>query len=372
VTVSIPLRRILSLALSAALVLVLALLGLGWSLWTSAGPTSGPSADALVLVPAGAGPGAIADSLVARGLLEHRRAFLLGCRIRGLDRSLKAGRYLLPYGASPRRLAHLLVEGRSELLRLTVPEGLEVAATASRLAPSFSWSAEDFVVAAEAEVASVLAERGWLPRGRDLASYRKGLEAEQRWRHHSLAEGYLFPETYHWDERMTAAGAAATMVSACLDTMAAIVARGRRDDRSADMTPHELIILASIVEAETPNTEEMPRVAAVYLNRLSRGRLLEADPTVAHALGKKGERILYRDLEVDSEYNTYRRSGLPLGPIGAPGAAAIRAVLQPDSDRKVMYFVADGLGGHVFSETWDEHEQAVRVYRDRRDNRSGS
>ncbi|MBM4131087.1 endolytic transglycosylase MltG, partial [bacterium] len=125
----------------------------------------------------------------------------------------------------------------------------------------------------------------------------------------------------------------------------------------------KLLTLASIIEAETSRPDERARVGAVYLNRLRLGMNLAADPTVAFATQKKGQRLLYRDLEVDSAWNTYRRRGLPPGPIGSPGMASLRAAARPDPACRELYFVADGEGGHVFSHTAQEHEAAVRRYR---------
>lgn len=365
-------RRIWLITAAALLVIALSVVGWGWTLWTAPGPRSGTTSEAMVRIPAGAGPAAIADSLMAHGLLQHRRIFLLGCRMHGLDRRLKAGRYLLPYGISARDLAGRIVKGRSELLRLTIPEGLSAEEVAARLADAFPWSARDFLRAAEHEVEKAMMQAGWLPGDLTPQALVSLLDSESNLCVHSIAEGYLYPETYHWDEGALAQEVASTAVAACLDSLAGIVATIHPDPRSASLTPHEILVLSSIVEAETPSRAEMPRVAAVYLNRLMRGKNLEADPTVAHALGKKGERILYRDLESESLYNTYRRAGLPPGPIGAPGAAAVRAVLNPDPDPDLLYFVADGRGGHVFSATWAEHEEAVRAYRERRRSGGGS
>ena len=126
---------------------------------------------------------------------------------------------------------------------------------------------------------------------------------------------------------------------------------------------HGLLTLASIVEAETRLEQERALVAAVYANRLREGWRLEADPTVAFALDRKGKRLYHRHLEVDSAFNTYRRSGLPLGPIGNPGPAAMAAAAAPDSLCQAMFFVADGHGGHVFSRTAAEHRKAAEQFR---------
>jgi UPF0755 protein len=129
------------------------------------------------------------------------------------------------------------------------------------------------------------------------------------------------------------------------------------------MTPHEVLTLASIVEAESRVPDERARISAVYHNRLRRKMRLEADPTVAYAMGGYKGRLLYADLEIDSPYNTYRRFGLPIGPICSPGEASIRAALYPDTTADDLYFVARGDGSHIFSKTLKEHNAAVRKVR---------
>jgi UPF0755 protein len=136
---------------------------------------------------------------------------------------------------------------------------------------------------------------------------------------------------------------------------------------SLRLSPHDIVTLASIVEAEARRPAERALIAAVYVNRLRAGWSLEADPTVAYLLGKKGERLYYHDLEADSPYNTYRHPGLPPGPIGNPGVSALRAAAHPDRACTALWFVADGEGGHVFSRTLVDHERAVRAYRARRE-----
>ena len=129
-----------------------------------------------------------------------------------------------------------------------------------------------------------------------------------------------------------------------------------------------MVTLASVVELETGRAEERPRIAAVFWNRLKRGMPLQADPTVIYALRRAGRwdgNIRRKDLDVDSPYNTYRRSWLPPGPIGSPGREAIRAVLEP-ADTRDLYFVSRNDGSHHFSETLVEHNRAVDRYQRRR------
>ena len=127
-------------------------------------------------------------------------------------------------------------------------------------------------------------------------------------------------------------------------------------------TTHEILTLASIIEGETNIIEEMPRISGVYHNRLRRGMKLQADPTIQYLIPGEWRRVLFKDLEIDSPYNTYKYKGLPPGPINNPGKDAILAALYPEQN-KYLYFVADGKGGHSFSKTFNEHSRKVIQYR---------
>jgi len=132
-------------------------------------------------------------------------------------------------------------------------------------------------------------------------------------------------------------------------------------DRSEDinLSLHEIVTLASIVEREVMSEHERAIVASVYLNRLAINMPLQADPTVRYVMTEERSRVLYRDLEIDSPYNTYKYNGLPPGPIASPGLASIIAVLEP-ADTDYLFFVSRGDGTHQFSRTFDEHVRARR------------
>jgi UPF0755 protein len=172
----------------------------------------------------------------------------------------------------------------------------------------------------------------------------------------------LTPDTYHFGIGTDAVSAARHLVDRQLELLDEAFSGGQRSNGQVD-NPHQLLTLASIVEAEARLAHERRAIAAVYTNRLAQGWRLEADPTVAFFLEKKGKRLFYRDLEVDSPFNTYRRAGLPPGPIGSPGHAAIQAAAAPDPAVDAMFFVSDGQGGHVFSRTAREHQEAVERFR---------
>jgi UPF0755 protein len=337
--------------LAAALALgAVVVAGLWWRVWVA--PTDQPAAT--VQVRPGATLHEVADSLAARGLLRSRRVFLLAARLGGRDRDLHVGTYALPAGASPRDVLEALLEGRPLPVVVTLPEGLEAADMAAVVADSLDLTAADILAAADERVAAG-AETLMTAAARDTLARLIASAARPGGRALRWCEGYLAPDTYHFAPGLDATQVAAAMIELQLSRL-----RGAGDGA---LTPHALLTLASLVEAEARLAAERATVAAVYHNRLARGMRLEADPTVAFWLGKRGERLLYRDLAVPSPYNTYRRRGLPPGPVLAPGAAAIAAAAAPDTACTALYFVADGAGGHVFSETLAEHEAAVRRYR---------
>ncbi len=176
------------------------------------------------------------------------------------------------------------------------------------------------------------------------------------------AEGLFFPDTYLYGKG-----------ARDIDLLRQARDRMRKELAAAWATRHEnlplrdeyeALILASIVERETAHPDERARIAGVFIERLRRGMRLQTDPTVIYGLGEKFDGNLRRaDLERDGPYNTYTRTGLPPTPIALPGAAALRAAVQPD-ERGELFFVATGLGdgSHVFSKTLAEHEQAVKQY----------
>ena len=167
-------------------------------------------------------------------------------------------------------------------------------------------------------------------------------------------EGYLFPDTYTFAEGTSPAEAVRTLVARFEQ-----VWKPEWDARlqKLTMSRHDIMTLASIIEKEARLAEERPVISAVYHNRLKIGMLLQADPTVQYALGKHVDRVLYRDLEVDSRYNTYKHVGLPPGPIASPGAASIEAALYP-ANVPYLYFVAHPDGHHEFRQTFSEHTEA--------------
>jgi UPF0755 protein len=206
-----------------------------------------------------------------------------------------------------------------------------------------------------------LAEAKGIPRQEFLAAARDpSLVRDLDPRAEDL-EGYLFPDTY---DLPRGENRGAVLVERMVRRFRDVVEPLRADLLAQKLTLREVVTLASVVEKETADPRERPRIAAVFQNRLARGMPLQTDPTVIYALRKAGRwdgNIRKKDLDIDSPYNTYRRPGLPPGPIASPGREAILATLHP-ADTKDLYFVSRNDGSHHFSETLSEHERAVDRY----------
>jgi UPF0755 protein len=291
-----------------------------------------------ITVPRGASLHDVTDTLAARGVIERPPLFRAYVRIQRADRAIKAGVYRFRRGEPWQEIVASLRDGRVVSVPMTIPEGWTLAQMVPRLAAATGLP-EDTVRARLR--ADSLAERLSVP--------GPGVE------------GYLFPDTYRFTPGVS--------LDVVLDAMAQKYRSFWTPERRAlleqtGLTEREAATLASIVQAEARKLEEMPTIAAVYLNRLERGIPLQADPTVLFALGGPRERLLYAAIDSveDHPYNTYRRAGLPPGPISAPGQAALEAVLRP-ADVDYIYFVARPDGSHVFTRTLAEHNRAKELAR---------
>ena len=296
-----------------------------------------------VVIPKGASFSEATDSLARVGIVRSPRLFALYASVGGHDRDLKAGTYRLQRGSPWASLIDALTSGRGLVHTVLIPEGFALSAISPLLARALDLPRDSVDVAV-----------------RDSA-LRRQLDVPT-----PTLEGYLFPDTYAFNDETSARSAVREMVrrferawkpswSARLDTLA--------------MSRHDVMTLASIVEKEAQRPEERAVIAAVYHNRLRLRMLLQADPTVQYARGAHTTRVLYRDLALESAYNTYKHAGLPPGPIASPGAASIEATLYPASV-PYLYFVAHPDGHHEFRTTYREHLQAVAAMRRLRDDGS--
>jgi UPF0755 protein len=292
--------------------------------------TSGPLAvSRVVTVPRGEGRIEIATRLEREGAISNRWAFIINYMLRSAlgpkPLELKAGDYEIKKNASMAEIMETLTQGRGVLSKITIPEGLTSLQIVEKL------RGEDELVGDITEIP---------------------------------AEGTLLPDTYRYSKGMERRELLERMQGEMQRFLAA--AWERRQPSLPITTPEQAIIFASIVEKETGRADERGRVAAVFMNRLKKGMRLQSDPTVIYGIvggqGTLGRSITRADLDQKSSHNTYQIGGLPPTPICNPGRPAIEASLNPPATTD-LFFVADGTGGHTFSDTLKEHNAAVNVWR---------
>ena len=282
----------------------------------------------------------VATRLQAEGLVRNARALTWLARLRALDGKLQVGEYEISSRLHAEEVIAILTSGRVKTWPLTVPEGSRASKIARRLAGGEIAEPGAFEAAVE---------------NPELAA-RLNLPADR-------LEGYLYPDTYEFPRGLKASQVAQVMVRQ-FDRV------WKKEIESAALesalSRHQIVTLASIVEKETAAAEERPLIAAVFLNRLRRGMRLETDPTVIYGIPNFNGNLRRRDLEnADNPYNTYRIPGLPPGPIGNPGLAALLSVVEP-AETDYLYFVSKNDGTHQFSTTYRQHVDAVNRYQRRR------
>ncbi|HHW61852.1 MAG TPA: endolytic transglycosylase MltG [Syntrophomonadaceae bacterium] len=279
----------------------------------------------------------IAAILKEHDLIRSEKAFLRYCRKNNLDSHLKAGSYVLKRSQSLPEMAAIIARG-SNSGKITVPEGYTLDQIGQLFIQNKICTPKEFEQALLVDY-----PYDFIP---GEASNPKRLE------------GYLFPDTYAVSPQTSPEQLIATM----LERFSTIWNQNFAEQAAEkDMSVHEVLIIASLIEREAKVPSERARISGVIQNRLAAGMPLQIDATVLYARGKHKEQVLLEDLKVDSPYNTYKYPGLPPGPIASPGRAAIEAALNPEQ-HDYMYYVARGDGSHFFSKTYAEHEQARKKY----------
>lgn len=316
-----------------ALLLLLALLGSGAAayvvFWTSAVPENAGGRN--FIIHRGMSLPQVADSLQQQGLIKSRYTFVFTDKILQWGKTLKAGKYSIPAGASNLDLYKLFRSGKAVQFRVTLPEGKTIEDYAGILQHATGIDSVVFVC---------LANDSALVRQLNVAAPN--------------LEGYLYPNTYTFSWGVSASEIIRSIVQEFHHQVNDSLHRRAAE---LNMTLHQVITLAAIIEGEAVVDSERAVISAVYHNRLRQGILLQADPTIQYIVPGPPRRLLNRHLEIDSPYNTYRYPGLPPGPVNNPGIASIHAALYP-ANVNYIFFVARGDGSHMFTHTLQEHLRA--------------
>ena len=282
----------------------------------------------------GASVGAVARELQRYNMVVSPMTFKMAVRMNG--GRVQSGEYDIPRGISSWGLARMFADGDVAATTVVIPEGLTVK-----------------------QIKQLLLGASGLTGGVECGSDKSLPVCD-------LKDGDLFPDTY----RVARGTSRLAVLELMRKKMVALEAEMDRYIRRLPKplkTWDDVIVLASIVQKETPRESEMPMVASVYINRLNKGMRLQADPTVVYAITNglgdmQGAPLLKAHLGVDSPYNTYKNKGLPPAPIANVGRSAISAALKP-ADTKYLYFVADGQGGHKFARDYETHKKNHAAWR---------
>lgn len=272
----------------------------------------------------------IAEILHKKNIIRSKKIFYMYVKLFDIDKNLSFGKYHFAGKLSIPDVVEVLEKGKVVLRKVTIPEGLTVKKTARVLSQYGFVDNDKFVVLCHDSLFA-----------RKLTGFPI-----------NSLEGFLYPETYHFPYEVSEKYIIKTLVQEFFT-----------QTQNFDFAPnkglnfYETIVLASIVEREARYVDEQPTIASVYLNRIKYNYKLQADPTVAYALeleGKLRKKIYYRDLKIDSPYNTYKHFGLPPAPICSPAVSAIKAVLKP-AETDYFFFFANGSGRHEFNQTYQQH-----------------
>ena len=296
---------------------------------------AGAQPPTLILIESGSSLKKIARELQNHKLISSSKRFIILNRFLQSTTLLKAGEYLIETAASPVEIIETLKRGRVFQRRVSIPEGFTLRQIGARLQVRGLCQNDEFIQL----TSSPASLKSWQIPGPNL-------------------EGYLFPSTYNYSRQTSCRQIVEKMLSTGQKRFQKLAAKCPKHV----LNQHQILTLASIIQKEAGNNDEMPVIASVFHNRLQRRMRLASDPTTIYALGENFDgNLRRRDLLNPSPYNTYHHHGLPPGPICSPGSKAIMAACNPDQT-DYLYFVSRNNGQHQFSRTLKEHNRAVRKY----------
>lgn len=293
----------------------------------------------LVDIPSGSSVAAMGSLLESAGLIRQSDYFKTRVKELGVDSKLKAGKYAFSKSETMDEIISKIAEGQvyRDIVKVTIPEGYEIKQIVAVLVEAGLVEQESFYALMETK-------------SFDFAFLKDIPEGPLRY------EGFLFPATYTFERSVSEAAVLETMITKFDSVFSELSAQL---DVAPSLSAYEIVTMASIVEREGRVRSELPLIAGVFYNRIEQGIKLESCATIQYALGERKEKLYNKDLEIESAYNTYKYPGLPVGPIAAPGEAALKAALFPEETDKLFFVLSNkGDGSHVFSKTYAEHLKA--------------
>lgn len=304
-----------------------------------------------ISIPIGSSVNEIADLLEKKRLIKSATVFLYYAKFKN-HVNLQAGEYDLNRSMPMEKIIEVLKTGKVTEkggLKLTIPEGTQITQIAAIIAEKTGYKKED--------VLKQLNDRAYLEHL--MQKYPKVLSKDifNKNIRYPL-EGYLFPATYSFKEKKPPIS---DIIEEMLKKTEEVLAKYETYRKATNMPVHQLLTMSSLIEEEATKKADREKIASVFYNRLRAGMPLQTDPTVLYALGKHKDRVSYKDLEVQSPYNTYIHKGLPPGPISNSGEMSIKAALEP-AKTDYFYFLATPAGDVIFTKTLAEHNRQKEKY----------
>ncbi len=302
-------------------------------------------------IPIGSGVTSIGSILEEKGIVKNSTVFKYYVKFNN-EAGFQAGSYDLTPSMTLNEIVNSLKTGkvmRKAEFKITIPEGLQLDQIAEIIAEKSPYKKE--------EIEKKLNDKKWLEQLKEEYPELITDEILNKDIKRPL-EGYLYPATYPFYEKKPSLD---TILKKMIAQTNEVLAQYQEAMAANDYTPHELLTLSSLIEEEATEKADRGKISSVFYNRMEEGMPLQTDPTVLYALGKHKSKTVYKDLEVDSPYNTYQVKGLPPGPIANAGVSSIEAALQPE-DTEYYYFLAASNGSVYYSETLDEHNEKKAKY----------
>ncbi|TBL81857.1 endolytic transglycosylase MltG [Paenibacillus thalictri] len=332
------------IAALAAMAVAGFLIGIGLYLANALKPMPEGGANVQFEILPGTGSAGIAKQLEKQGIIRNAAVFTYYLKYVGEGAKFQAGKYEMASGITAAQIIDKLNKGQTvkeETFRLTVPEGFTLQQIADKVSAQTGIEAKTIMQAADQPDAYAAKSLQGIPNNPGIK--------------HRL-EGYLFPDTYEWKKDASVQEMIDRMTGELDSKLEQLPPDWPQVMKAKDLDFHQLLTVASLIEKEVVLDEERPLVASVIYNRLGKKMNLQIDATIQYMLDKPKERLLEKDLQLESPYNTYLHAGLPPGPIASPSLNSIRAALYPDNTPFLFYVTKkDGSKGHLFAKTFDEH-----------------
>ena len=317
-------------------------------IFTQIGPYNKNNTEGIVVeIPQGSTTNTISDILYKNNLIKNKAMFKISVKLSNKAQQFKAGKYLFNQTYSNKQIINDLSLGKiyNDGIKITIPEG--------------STSREIVSILVDKKLGKQDSYEALISNPKEFYNDFKFLEEDDI----TSLEGFLYPSTYYFDENSSEKEVLSTMLS----QFNKVYTNKLRDrQKELNMTTEQVLNLASIVEKEAILDKDRPIIASVFYNRLEIGMPLQSDATIQYIFKERKKIVTYKDLEIDSPYNSYKNKGLPPTPISNPGIESIKATLYPEKT-DYLYFVAKMDGGNNYSKNYEDHLKYVKEYKDERD-----